>query len=463
MKSRAGRNLVLFVALALFTLAGHSHDPETAYWVWQREDQLNETELAELSAQNVHTIYWQVGELENVGETWRWKVRFAFPARDKSEIRYVPVVRLVSRELQPFSAASLSSLTVALSPLTSKCDELQLDYDAPGRLLGDYAAALKRIHRLVPRLTITALPHWSRTDCLSLLEPNIDELLPMLYDFEPQPLLKQDALSPLIDPDKMQKMLSDWGRCHKPWRAGLPVFARLTVYDANGKSRGQIRNWNWDELCFNAALENIGADRLGTTVFRVGKSTSVSNTPLHVGDQLAVRRVDRVVLQNAIAAARQTTAQGIVLFRLPDSTAGSGWSLNQVGHLDSKPELILRKSDSSETLEVQNRGDGDLEPGFTTREGENRGYLLELKASTPIFREAEPGDFVGTIAYVESDDAPKAVAVPFATRIAFKFSHLKARQSLRTGLIQLAPGADFRQIRYQIRNVEGGALWKPIK
>jgi hypothetical protein len=237
----------------------------------------------------------------------------------------------------------------------------------------------------------------------------------------------------------------------------------LTLYDANGKSRGQIRNWNWDELCFNATLENIGADRLGTTVLRVGKSTSVSNTPLHVGDQLAVRRVDRVVLQNAIVAAKQTTAQGIVFFRLPDSTAGSGWSLTQVGHLDSKPELTLRKSDSSETLELQNRGDGDLEPGFTTREGEDRRYLLELKASMPIFREAEPGDFFGAVAYMESDGTRKAVAVPFATRVAFKFSHLQARQSLRTGLIQLAPGADFRQIRYQIRNIEGGASWRPIE
>ena len=109
----------------------------------------------------------------------------------------VPVVRLVSKEQQPFSDGSITALLASLSSVSANHDELQLDYDAPDRLLADYAGALKRIHGLVSRLTIAALPHWSRADYLKLLESNVDELLPMLYDFEAEPVLKNQSPLPL--------------------------------------------------------------------------------------------------------------------------------------------------------------------------------------------------------------------------------------------------------------------------
>src|SRR5438552_1324114 len=119
---------LILIAVALGA-AGYRADAfDTAYWVWQREDPLTETELAELAAQQVHKLYWHVGELENVGETWHWKQRFTFPALQKSQIDCVPVVRLVSREHQPFSAESVASLLTALSPIAKLGDELQLDY-----------------------------------------------------------------------------------------------------------------------------------------------------------------------------------------------------------------------------------------------------------------------------------------------------------------------------------------------
>jgi len=64
----------------------------------------------------------------------------------------------------------------------------------------------------------------------------------MLYDFEAEPILKNQSPLPLIEPEKISKLLQSWRACPKTWRAGLPVFARLSVYDANQKLRGQIRN-----------------------------------------------------------------------------------------------------------------------------------------------------------------------------------------------------------------------------
>jgi hypothetical protein len=397
--------------------------------------------------------------LENTKETWHWKARFNFPSSNTAHIRFVPVVRLVSREHQPFSDASIAALLTSLSSVSANHDELQLDYDAPDRLLADYAGALKRIHRLVTRLTIAALPHWSRADYLKLLEPNVDELLPMLYDFEAEPILKDQSPLPLISPEKISQLIESWRACRKPWRAGLSVFARLSLYNANQKLRGQIRNWSWDEICFNRSFQMSNGGQFGASILRATKSTSIANTPVHPGEEVIVREVDRSPLRDAISAALHAGAQGIVFFRLPDSSASSGWSLRQLGHLDAVPHLILRKSNDSETLELSNIGDGDLEPRFSKNEADAGGYVLEIVAATPMFREAQPGDFASVDAFA----GEKRAKIPFATRLRLQFSELRAKENLRTGLIQLAPGADFRQTRYRILNIEATPPWKSFE
>lgn len=442
-----------FGASAIF-----ADDLDLRYWVWQREDPLNEAELAELATQKVNTIYWQIGELENIGDTWRWKARFHFPANADTQIHFVPVVRLVSHEKEPFSETSLVALLANLSSAGAKHNELQLDYDAPDRLLGDYAAALKRIHTLVSRLTITALPHWSRSDCLKVIEPNVEELLPMLYDFEAEPILKNHSPTPLIDSEKISKLINDWRNCRKTWRAGLPVFARLSVYDSNQKLRGQIRNWNWDELCFNRnfVLENGG--QFGITILRAARSTTIANTPIHQSEEVIVREVDRGTLRDATATAARAGAQSVVFFRLPDSSASSGWSLRQLEHLEAKPRLVLQKSQGTEILELSNSGDGDLAPRFAKDQTEPGGYVLEVEAASGTFREAQPGDFASMSASV----GERPTVIPFATRLRFRFAQLRAGEKLRTGLIQLAPSADLRQARYRILNIEGGPIWKSL-
>jgi hypothetical protein len=451
------RVCVIGAAFSAITLSSPAQN--VRYWAWQRDEPLDDRELAELAAQNVDTIYWHFGELENIGTTWRWKARFSFPTSNAARIRFVPVVRLVSRERRPFSDESMTALLASLSSVAAKGPELQLDCDAPDRLLDDYAAALKRIHGLVPRLTITALPHWGRADHLKVLEPNVDELLPMLYDFEAEPILKNQSALPLISPEKILKIIESWRACEKPWRAGLPVFARLSVYDANQKLRGQIRNWNWDELCFKRNFQVANGGQFGTTILRANQPTSIANTAINSGEELIVREVDRRALQNAISAASRAGAQGIVFFRLPDSTASSGWSLRQLGHLEAGPQLLLQKPPDSETLELSNTGDGDLAPRLPISEKDEGGYVLEIDASTPIFREAERGDFASLAAFA----GDKRAKVPFATRLRFRFAQLRSKENLRTGLIQLAPVADFRQTRYRILNIDAGSSWKPLE
>jgi hypothetical protein len=438
---------------------------ETAFWAWQRSEPLSETERAELSAQGVRTIYWQTGELENVEETWRWKARFVLPPVGPGGLRFVPVVRLESHERSPFSQASLGALISALSAVTKGADELQIDYDAPDRLVEEYATALKKIHALVPKLGITALPGWSRSAILRVLESSVDELLPMLYDFEPDPIVEGAAPLPLLVPEKLERSLAEWSHCQIAWRAGLPSFARVTLFDPSGKSRGHIRDWSWDDLCFNKSLATLRPTALGVTLFGARAGTRVSNTPVKVDQLLAVRWPDRAGLIRVIDQVRKTNARGLVFFRLPDSTTPSGWSLRQLGHLDATPHLVLRKARTPAQLELVNEADADLEPRLSsaTSKGDlDRGYALELDAPAAVFRDAQEGDFWRVLGQVDPDNGRRTVAVPLATRLTFWFSHLRARQLLRTGLIQLAPGANLDQIRYRVRNATGDSVWKNI-
>lgn len=429
---------------------------DTSYWAWQRSEPLTPDESKILEKQGVREIYWHVGELVNSGESWTWKTRFRFPAASPT-IHFIPVVRLVSKEASPFTERSLDSLRSNLMPVANLTGELQLDYDAPDRLLQDYAGALKSLHRTTRSLSITALPHWSRANLWKAFEGSADFLFPMFYDFDPEPKLVNGAPKPLIDAQTMSRMLDEWSHSPLPWFAGLPAFARLTVYDEAGKSRGQIRNWNWDEIAFQPLLKSAPKTNRITSVLVADSNLRISNVQITGGDRLVARFSDPILLQAASIEAQKAGARGRVFFRLPDSSAASGCSLSQLGHLDAKPNLIVRLSSSGSGLILENRGPGDLAPDLSSAP---LCYRLEISSGDLPFREAEGGDFRPLGGLLLPGRAPRP-AVPFTREIIFGFSELRAGQSLQTGLIQLAPGASFRQTRYRIQPLTNE--WKDIE
>ncbi len=426
---------------------------DNGYWAWQRNEPPSAGEIQELTAQGVRVIYWQVGELIESGATWKWSARFDLPTT-AGELRFVPVVRLESRERMPFTTESNASLLSALAEVAKGTDELQIDYDAPDRLLGDYAALLKQLHKLVPRVTSTALPHWAGSSAVPNFLGAADELLVMLYDFEPDP--KGGTPLPLIVPEKIDAYLKEWSSVQIPWRAGLPVFARATVFDDGGKSRGHVRTWNWDDICFGSALEVVAPTNLGVTTLRAKRDTRVDNAAVRAGQLVTVRLPDQAALVHAVAAARETNARGVVFFRFPDSTDPSGWSLRQLGHLDSGPQLSVQINPDTSAIELMNNSDADLAFSATASE---RGYALQIEAPAAIFRDAGPGDFWR----VAGDAEGRAVTVQLATRLTFSFSHLRARQALGTGPIRLAPAATFSQAHWRILNYSSQSQWQPVR
>ncbi len=429
---------------------------ERSFWVWQRSSPLSEQELAVLKQNGITRIFWHIGELVNTGDDWQWKSRFPLPP--SSEIRFDPVVRLVSNERSPFNERSLERLRkVAVG---SRQSDIQFDYDCPDRLLSDYAAALKSVGQSTGRVTITGLPHWTRSGALQNFRGCIEAVFPMFYDFQPEPVLPNDGPRPLLDPAKMNEMLREWASCPIPWHAGLPNFSRLTAYDAKGKSHGHIRNWNWDEITWQRALVSEDAGSAGVFILRALTAVRISKTELGKDDRLVVRMMRPELLAQASAAAEQAGAGGVVFFRLPeDSLAANGCSLPQLLHLQAKPKLVVTKGASGSSLQITNQGEGDLEPNLST-DRPVRGYHLEISSDLPLFREAEPGEFAPEIVASDKPDGRK-VPLPFARVVSFEFSSLAAGETLQTGLIQLAPGASFRQTRYRIQPIE--PEWKLLE
>jgi hypothetical protein len=264
----------------------------------------------------------------------------------------------------------------------------------------------------------------------------------------------------------VSEALKAWHSCPVPWRAGLPSFARLTVFDSTGLSRGQIPNWSWDDFCFHRNLHALAPTRLGVTLLRADRDTRIAHTPVAQDEIVASRYVDHAALARAFAQAREAGAKGAIFFRLADGTDSSGWStgdLNALTATDDGPRLVLRAA-ANDRLELANDSTRDLPARLAgPKDDRDRGYALEIDAPTPLFRDALAGDFWRVTSHANPDaEKPTPVVVPLATRVTFWFSHLPGHARLQTGLVQLAPNATLGQIRYRILNCPGADRWSAI-
>ena len=461
-----GRFLASFVC-ALFAVHSAWGDAfERSFWVWHRAQPLTAEETAELTRQKVRILFWNVGELENLHGIWNWKKAPLALDPLAPEFHVVPVVRLTSEEETPFKGAATAGLVERLQMVTHR-GEVQLDFDCPDRLLGPYAVALAELRRTMPHLSITALAHWPQQRDFPALMRSVESVAPMFYDLQADPtgVSIEAPPPPLLDPVQIAAALHAWSACPIPWRAGLPSFARLTVFDRTGLSRGQIPNWSWDDFCFHKDLRTLGPTQLGVTLFRSEIGTRIAHTPVAPDEIIASRFVDRAALAQAFTQAREAHAAGAIFFRLSDETDPSGWSAADLGNLGAAntPHLILRAV-ADERLELVNDSACDLPPRLSgDKNDRDRGYALEIDLPAPLFREALAGDFWRMASHANPDTPkPVPVAVPLATRVTYWFSHLSSRSRLQTGLLQLAPGTTLAQLRYRILNCEGYNSWSPI-
>ena len=446
------------VALVAGLLAGRSM-AETAFWVWNRSAPLSSEERAGLAKAGVTRLYWHFGEIENKTGTWAWKRSPKVVEKSTAQLEIVPVIRLETAHAQPFSSAANEVLLQELKRafVLAEAREWQLDYDAPDRLVGDYASFLAQLRPQAPKLSSTALAGWIRLPAFGSLQQAVAELCPMFYDLMPD---TADALRPLLDERITTPLLAEWQtKCIIPWRVGLPWFSRLTVYGKDGHSLGHFRRWTWDDVIFRRELSLAQPTREGLTVLRVTKSFALGRSPLHEGEKLVARLPD----VKAITQVEQSLHRDAVYFRLPDGSAADGGSLASfIERTSSKgPRLALKVE--GDRLVLTNEGDADLLQRWVGDGPMDRGYALEIDARGPCFREAEPGHFWRVAAHVQPDEPlPRAVSVTSATRLTFWFGALPAGASLRSGVFQTTLRGGTSGLRYRVLNIESSLPWKSL-
>jgi hypothetical protein len=495
-------SIVAFL-LAAVLLASPLHAMERAFWVWNRADPLTPAETGALRAAGISRLYWQAGELESRGGKLVFRRTSVVPTNPVPDNlpEIVPVVRVATGVRSPEQFGD-EALGQALRPLADAAPgrQIQIDFDCPDRLLPVYAERLRVARQIadIRRLTITALAGWSDAPGRAALWPVVDEVFPMLYDVETDPApgklsAAADPSSgcrplPMLDPARLQARLQSWRHCPIPWHAGLPTFARVTLYDQTGRSRGHLRRWSWEDLVFNPALVLDRPPQEGVTVLRAVQSGRVAGSLVSAGEFVAARWPERDAVRAGLAEMERAGAKGAVFFRLPDPSAlgassGGGWSLAQQIALFptaaplASPRLRLRRdAPHSQRWTLVNDSDADLPPRLAGPGGErDRGYALEIEAAggALCWREALPGDFRRVTGHTFAASAaqadgnpqqPLAAVIPLAKRLTFWFAQLPARASISTGLIQLAPDADPDALRFRVPDAASPRTeqWQPL-
>jgi hypothetical protein len=144
------------------------------------------SDLAELSSAGVKTLFWQVGQLENSDDAWRWKARFRRPSFRTSKLFRSCVSNPADAlRLNPKPCPRYSQIVAAVAA-ADRGRELQIDYDSPDRLLPEYANAFAADPKVVPQLSIYGVAGWIANG-FSRIGRQCAEMSTMFYDFEPDP------------------------------------------------------------------------------------------------------------------------------------------------------------------------------------------------------------------------------------------------------------------------------------
>lgn len=469
---RGGRGRLLLLAATLFIAEAQGFEP--SFWVWNREAAIPAPQLEQLRAAGVRTLYWQAGSLRAEGGRWVSETPLRLPTEAMSGIALVPVFRLRPGKEDPLTTDAGKDLAVTVRKLAgARFDTVQIDFDCPDRLLAQYAGFLRacRVALAPTHLTATALAGWSRTPVFAALQESVEALFPMFYDLTPDAPadVREGHVLPLLDPAVVAGQIASWRKCRIPWHAGLPGFARVTVFNRQGGSRGHLRDWSWDRVCFNPTLHTLGEPAPGVTLLRAEADTTIGETAVAAEETVACRELRIEDLHQAITQARAAGASGVTIFRFPDRGASGGWSLAQWSALldgESSSASACRLVRAGPAFELINDSSYDLPPRLAGPGGpRDRGWQLEVEAGgEALFREAGAGDFAAVFGHTQADASPpQPVPIALAERLTFWLADLPAGSRRRSGLLQLAPGADPARLRWRIPGSPHNAVWQPLE
>jgi hypothetical protein len=399
-----------------------------AFWVWHRSSPLNPSEIETLGKAGTRALYWQAAEC---GWDGAWRVnRIAGPMTPPAGLEITPVFRIKPQPAflgNPDAARLLATEIRKWEDGSPSPREIQLDFDCPDRLMGEYAAFLKSFGSEFPqtRVSITALASWPSNPQFQNLASSVSSLAPMFYDLmaDDPADVRANRFHPMADAS-VAKWIKRWSACPRPWLAGLPNFERLSAFSDDGKLIGHLRAWERDSVFFHPQLKPHPL-AAGVTLFEPVGKVDLSGTKVPPGAKVAHRMPDAESLAALVKAAGQAGAAGILYFALPGPGLRAAYGSMHLAHpaTHAKPLLTL---DDRGVVVLKNPGPLDLP---------SRVWELELHSEQAgAFRSASPGGFT-------TASGPGGMPAEFSQTVILRFAGLPAGESIVSGpLVAQAEG-----------------------
>ena len=410
-------------------------DKTPGFWVWHRSSALTRQEKESLPTGG--RLYRQIAEFG-----WRdgaWAPRPVAGAKVLLD-NEIPVVRIDPGPafLDRPDAAAMLAKWLRHHFNGNVPPSLQLDHDCPVRLLPRYATFLRELRGELglKEISITALAGWVESPAFKQLAEATDELVPMFYDLTADP--PQDIVAgkakPMAGPEAAS-WIARWKSCRIPWRAGLANFERLTLFEADGKLVGHLKQWTPESIAHADFLETL-PQFTGGTGYRIKRAAILHGTRLDASQLLVWRAPDDESLRTLITASFDAGARGIVWFSLPGPGLRAAHSPSHLAALargESPAHGVQAKLDGDGRIVLRNDGPGDLSlpPGAPL-------HRLELTASEAgTFTAAGPGEFV---------EVSTPLPAKFSRKIVLSFPRLLVGEEIasESGLIPARGGRELQ-------------------
>jgi hypothetical protein len=410
-------------------------DRTPGFWVWHRSSALTDKERAAIPAGG--RLYRQIAEFG-----WRdgaWAPRPVAEANILLE-NEIPVVRLDPGPafLERPEAAVMLAKWLRHHFQDKVPTSLQLDHDCSIRLLPRYAAFLRELRGELglKEISITALAGWIDSPAFKQLGEATDEMVPMFYDLTadlPQDIVAGKA-KPMAGPEA-EAWIARWKSCRTPWRAGLANFERLTLFEADGKLVGHLKQWTPESIAHADFLETLPRFSGGTD-YRVKQATILHGTRLEASQRLVWRTPDDQSLRTLTTAAFDAGACGIVWFALP----GPGL---RAAHSPSHLAALSRGQTPSHGVQVKLAGDGRI---VLRNDGPGD---LPLAAGAPLHRLELTSDEAGTFTAAgpgEFTEVTTPLPAKFSRKIVLSFPRLLVGDEIasESGLIPARGGRELQ-------------------
>ncbi|HKQ74276.1 MAG TPA: DUF3142 domain-containing protein [Blastocatellia bacterium] len=219
---------------------------------------------------------------------------------------------------------------------------IQLDIDAPTRLLPRYAEALRLLRERIPqgfKLSITGLPTWMDSPKISALLDSVDFWTPQFYGAAiPN---RVDKLIPISSPAAVRQAVVKARELDRPFYAGLAAYGYAVLYSPEGaliEARGDldqslIASHPQFELTESRPFDGRGASEW-RYVYRALADVVIDGLVARRGDLLMLDAPSAATLRASARVVREEAGArllGVCIFRLPGDDDPAALTADEIG------------------------------------------------------------------------------------------------------------------------------------